>query len=163
MGNYGSKYSRIYSCAFFIYYFQEVCSQAGGQVKSARILYDASGRSEGKAAVVFENHTDAVNAVNVLNGALLDNRPMHVEFPNPADFQASKPSFQPARGNGNQQNKQQGNRQKNNQGNKKQGRGGKADRPPRAPKEKKEPGTHDNLNADLDSYFGTADETAASS
>jgi hypothetical protein len=43
-----------------------------GTVKHCEVEYDASGRSEGNATVVFASKSDAVKAVKTFNGRTLD-------------------------------------------------------------------------------------------
>ncbi|CAG2180425.1 unnamed protein product [Oppiella nova] len=48
--------------------------EAFGSLKRAAINYEKSGRSSGTALVVFENKSDAINALNTLQNITLDDR-----------------------------------------------------------------------------------------
>jgi THO complex subunit 4 len=51
-----------------------------GEVISASIKYDRSGRSTGDAEVMMKNRSDAESAVKEYHNVLLDEQPMHVEI-----------------------------------------------------------------------------------
>lgn len=56
-----------------------------GPLKTARITYDRSGRSEGTAEVIFHSRVDAVSAQSKYNNVLLDGKRMVIEIEGPQE------------------------------------------------------------------------------
>ncbi|MCS6849338.1 MAG: RNA-binding protein [Anaerolineae bacterium] len=59
---------------------------AAGEVKSAEIVFErGSGRSKGFGFVEMATDEGAQNAINTLNGKLLDQRPIRIDFAKPKE------------------------------------------------------------------------------
>lgn len=59
---------------------QELFGAVGDSLKSAKIIYDNSGRSEETAEVVYMRKPDALAAIKKYQNISLDGKPMHIEL-----------------------------------------------------------------------------------
>jgi RNA recognition motif-containing protein len=64
-----------------------------GQVVAAEVIMEGrrSNRSKGFGFVEFESEADAQNAMNMLNGQLLDDRPIRIDYANPKPIREERP------------------------------------------------------------------------
>jgi len=54
-----------------------------GPVQRCWVNYDKTDRSKGTGGVIFEDHQDAVRAIEQYNGRLIEGQPLHLEFRSP--------------------------------------------------------------------------------
>ena len=114
---------------------EEVFGQFG-VVQSAKVQYNEEGKSTGKAIVIYASQEDAIKALPLLNGALLDERPMKVSFyvAGAEEIKGRKETDNPREKKPKQEKKQ---------------------REKKEPAPKKVAPSQDGLDADLNNYFGS--------
>ncbi|CAH0390463.1 unnamed protein product [Bemisia tabaci] len=129
-----------------------------GNLKSAKVHYDKSGRSLGTADIVFERKADAVKAMKQYNGVPLDGRPMSIQLAT-SDLSLVSPvrrptvSSRPASRGGNIQ-RGRPNVRRGSAGFRRGGGGGG-----RGGNRKKDPpATAEQLDAELDAYVNKMEE-----
>lgn len=124
---------------------KELFSQVG-PVRSATLIFDSRGQSQGSGIVIFNRGPDAMRAVKQFNGVTLDNRAMRIAIPVTPDTKSNKPVSSrvgPSNNSGRDRNSR-GNNSRNN------GRNGGSRRPKSEPRPTK---TVEDLDAELDAYL----------
>ncbi|XP_065181709.1 THO complex subunit 4-like [Sycon ciliatum] len=71
-----------------------------GQIKKARVHFDASGKSQGSADVIFARYQDAMRALQKYNGVPLDGREMRIMIASGPSQMMSPPRTQYSPGRG---------------------------------------------------------------
>jgi len=130
--------------------------QEFGNIKSATLNYDSSGRSHGTADIVYVRRDDALKALKTYNGVPLDGRPMKIELITSAEVAKAasnnrgsfRDSYQQRGGRDQNRQRSGGNRFGFRGGRGRGGRGGRGGRRGRGGK----PISKDDLDADLDAY-----------
>ena len=66
-----------------------------GEIESAEVIFDYTGRSRGIAFVRMASNSDALDAIESLNGTMLDGRRIQVSEALPQRYKSQKPATQP--------------------------------------------------------------------